>query len=240
MGFRGSVESALRQYATFRGRASRPEYWWFYLFTFLVGVVGSVIDSAAGTNLISPLLNLALLLPSLAVGVRRLHDSNLSGWWILAPVGCALLGVVLFIAGLGAVLVQVDRPNPDVAGFAVPFIIVGAVVLLASAVLGIVLMVRASTPGPNRFGPHPSGQGGYPPYAGQGAPQVDAYGNPVPAPYGQPYGGQPGQYSGQPGQYGGGQYGQPGQHGGGQYGQPGPYPGQYGAPGSGDQAPPQR
>jgi len=229
MGFRGSVESALRQYATFRGRAPRSEYWWFYLFTVLVSIVANIIDNAAGTNVIGGLANLALLLPSLAVGVRRLHDSNLSGWWLLAPVGCAILGLVLFIAGLGAVLVQIDNPDPHLAGFAIPFIIIGGLVLLASAVLGIVLMVRSSTPGPNRFGPHPLGLGGGTPYGGPGAPQVDAYGNPVPPPYGQPYGGQP--YGGQYGQHGGGQYGQ---------GQPGPYPGQYGSPGSGDQAPPQR
>lgn len=213
MGFRGSVESALRQYATFRGRASRPEYWWFYLFTLLVSIVASVIDNAAGINAISPIVNLALLLPSLAVGVRRLHDSNLSGWWILAPAACAVLGLVLLMVGVFAVLTQIDKPDGHVPGIAIVFVILGAVVMLASAILGIVLMVRRGTPGPNRFGPNPL-EGGDTPYGGPGAPQVDAYGNPVPPAYGQQYGG--GQYSGQ---YGGGQYGQS---------QPGPYPGQYG------------
>jgi len=222
MGFRGSVESALRQYATFRGRASRSEYWWFYLFTFLVGIVTGIVDNALGTNVINGLASLALLLPSLAVSVRRLHDSNLAGWWLLAPVACGFLGGILLAVGLVAALA--DATNTDqkahMTGAAVAFVIIGFVVLLASAILGIVLMVRSSTPGPNRFGPHPQGLGGNPPYGGPGAPQVDQYGNPVP--YGQPYGGQPyggGQYGGQP--YGGGQYGQ---------GQPGPYPGQYGNP----------
>ena len=206
MGFRGSVESALRQYATFRGRAPRSEYWWFYLFTVLVGIAASIVDTAAGTNLVSPLVNLALLLPSLAVGVRRLHDSNLSGWWLLAPVGCALLGLVLVFAGVGAALVEgPQRDQVQMNGAAVAFVLVGLLVLLAAAVLGIVLMVRSSTPGPNRFGPHPEGLGGGTPYGGPGAPQVDPYGNP----YGQQYGGQ----------YGG-QYGSA---------QPGPYPGQYGS-----------
>jgi len=226
MGFRGSVESALRQYATFRGRAPRSEYWWFYLFTILVGIVASIIDNAAGTSIIGGLANLALLLPSLAVGVRRLHDSNLSGWWILAPLGCAILGGILLGVGLVAALVDASRTDrtTQMTGAAVAFVIIGLVVLLGSLVLGIVLMVRSSTPGPNRFGPHPEGLGGGTPYGGPGAPQVDAWGNPVPPPYGQPYG--------QPGQYGGGQYGQPGQYDGGQYGQgqPGPYPGQYGNP----------
>lgn len=220
MGFRGSVESALRQYATFGGRAPRAEYWWFYLFTILVGLAASIIDGAAGTNLVSPLASLALFLPSLAVGVRRLHDSNLSGWWILAPMLCGILAAVLIVVGVAtAVVDRADGGANRATGVAVLLLFLGLLMLVVAMVVGLVLMVRRSTPGPNRFGPHPYGQHGETPYGGPGVPQSDPYGNH----YGDPYGGQPGPYPGQ--------YGQPGPYPGrypGQYGQPGPYPGQYG------------
>lgn len=214
MGFRGSVESVLRQYATFRGRAPRAEYWWFYLFSVLIGIAASIVDDATGTKLLNPLVSLALLLPSLAVGVRRLHDSNLSGWWILAPMGCVLVGSVLLFVGLAASVVNnAGRADFQMTGTGVAFLLSGALVLLGSAVLGIVLMLRSSTPGPNRFGPHPYGLGGNPPY-----------GDPV-----APHGGQPGQYGGQPGPYQG--YGTP---------QGGPYGNPYGgrSPDYGDRSNP--
>ncbi|NYD41673.1 DUF805 domain-containing protein [Nocardioides panaciterrulae] len=207
MGFRGSVESALRQYATFRGRAPRAEYWWFYLFSVLVGIAANILDGVLGTNLLNPLASLALLLPSLAVGVRRLHDSNLSGWWLLAPIVCGIVALVLIFAGVGAVIVDAaGGGNNRLTGAAVALLLVGLLMGLVSLVVGLVLMLRSSTPGPNRFGPdpygpNPYGQGGNPPYGGPGAPYGDQYGQ-----YGQ-NSGQYGQNSGQPAPYQG--YGNP-------------------------------
>ncbi len=204
MGFREAVERVLRQYATFRGRAPRAEYWWFYLFSVLVGIVASVLDGVLGTNLLSPVASLALLLPSLAVGVRRLHDSNLSGWWLLAPAVCGIIALALMLAGVGAVRVDTANGDRHVTGVAVVLFLLGLVMALVSAVLGLVLMLRRSTPGPNRFGPHPYAEtpSGQPPY-GRGG--YDQGGNP-------PYGGQPGPYQG---------YGTP---------QSGPYGNQHGNP----------
>jgi uncharacterized membrane protein YhaH (DUF805 family) len=75
---RESISICFRKYATFDGGAARSEYWWFFLFSFLVQMAGGMISQAA-----SGLLCLALLLPSLAVGARRLHDIGRSGWWLL-------------------------------------------------------------------------------------------------------------------------------------------------------------
>lgn len=81
---------ALRKYATFEGRARRKEYWFFVLFNFLAVVVLSVVDMMIGTfdekaeiGLLSGVYLLAVLIPSIAVTVRRLHDTDRSGWWIL-------------------------------------------------------------------------------------------------------------------------------------------------------------
>lgn len=81
-----------RKYATFTGRARRKEYWMFFLFNMLAGWVLVFVDSALGTTdnpgngSLYGLYSLAVLLPSLAVAVRRMHDTNHSGWWILFPV----------------------------------------------------------------------------------------------------------------------------------------------------------
>lgn len=78
----------LRNYANFSGRARRKEYWYFYLMQILIGfVIGIFLGIVGGSdntmNTVSTLLSVALLVPGLAVGARRLHDVNRSGWWLL-------------------------------------------------------------------------------------------------------------------------------------------------------------
>lgn len=84
--FEDAVRSALQQnYCNFSGRASRSEFWWYILFTFLVSVVIGWIGFVSRDlgNVINTLVGLALLLPGLGLSVRRLHDTGRSGWWIL-------------------------------------------------------------------------------------------------------------------------------------------------------------
>ncbi|RSK50923.1 DUF805 domain-containing protein [Hymenobacter rigui] len=80
----------LKNYALFRGRARRKEYWMFVLFNLIFAVAAIVLDNVLGTAMdgigygaIYGLYTLAMLIPSLAVAVRRLHDINKSGWWLL-------------------------------------------------------------------------------------------------------------------------------------------------------------
>jgi uncharacterized membrane protein YhaH (DUF805 family) len=96
MNMQTAVKTVLGKYATFTGRAARPEYWWWILATIiLLGILGIVdgaliapmmgfpaFDPEAGDPL-SAIASLALLLPNIAVGVRRLHDTDRSGWWLL-------------------------------------------------------------------------------------------------------------------------------------------------------------
>ena len=102
MEFREAVRICLtKKYCSFKGRASRSEFWWFCLFTLLlniaVGIVGAIAPALA--SIISAVQALWLLLPTLSVSTRRLHDRNLSGWWQLLPLAAAymlLAGGLLF------------------------------------------------------------------------------------------------------------------------------------------------
>lgn len=83
----------LKKYTVFNGRAGRPEFWYFVLFNFVIGVVLSIVDRAVGTTagssgsgLFYGLYALAVLLPNIGVGIRRMHDINRSGWWVLFPI----------------------------------------------------------------------------------------------------------------------------------------------------------
>ena len=80
MDFVNAVRSGFLNYANFEGRASRPMFWWWVLFSTIVGLVVSESDA------LSLLVNLALLMPSLSVGARRMHDIGRSGWWQIVPL----------------------------------------------------------------------------------------------------------------------------------------------------------
>lgn len=92
MTFGNSISTCFSKYATFDGRASRSEYWWWFLFTFLASAAAGMISET-----LSGLFSLGVLLPSLAVGARRLHDTDRSGWflllWLIPLVGWIVLVV---------------------------------------------------------------------------------------------------------------------------------------------------
>jgi uncharacterized membrane protein YhaH (DUF805 family) len=122
MSFTDAVQSVLSKYATFSGRARRSEYWFWALAVFIVSMVANFVDRAMGTDpgrlgVIGTLVALALLLPNLAVAVRRLHDTSRTGWWILI----GLIPLVGFIVLL-VFLVQDSHgsneygPSPKVVG----------------------------------------------------------------------------------------------------------------------------
>ncbi len=83
---------ALKKYAVFSGRARRKEYWMFFLFNIIIGFLLRFIEGMAGINpgsyegLLAIIYQLAILIPSIAVGVRRMHDVNKSGWYLLIPI----------------------------------------------------------------------------------------------------------------------------------------------------------
>lgn len=97
--FGEAVRRALTvNYCNFQGRASRSEYWWFMLFSFIAGCIISVVFCWSDTleYLVSGLFSLAILLPSLGLAVRRLHDTGRSGWWIFISL-IPLVGFIIFL-----------------------------------------------------------------------------------------------------------------------------------------------
>jgi uncharacterized membrane protein YhaH (DUF805 family) len=148
----------LRRYADFSGRSRRKEYWMFVLGVILVyllllaigmtmagsalvsGDAEALVFGGGGLTLITVLTGivwLGLIIPTLAVGARRLHDIDRSGWWLLIGYGPWLLGIVLSFTGSGLL-----------TGLLSFLSLIGFVVLLVFSVLD-------GTRGPNRFGPDP-------------------------------------------------------------------------------------
>jgi uncharacterized membrane protein YhaH (DUF805 family) len=98
----------LKKYAVFSGRAGRPEYWWFALASAIISLlltilVGVAISGAAGQG-ISALYSLAVLLPTIGVGIRRLHDTNHSGWWML-------IGLIPVVGWIWVIILYASRGN---------------------------------------------------------------------------------------------------------------------------------
>jgi uncharacterized membrane protein YhaH (DUF805 family) len=151
MDFMTAVRTCLSKYVDFSGRARRSEFWYFVLFTFLLGIVATVVDLALGTEdfnsgngLVNTLSVLALFLPSVAVGARRLHDIGRSGWWQL--IGLVAIPVIFLVVPLGLL------------------VLVGTFILL------IVWFCTDSKPD-NQYGPNPKTEiepGDHPPPYGSG------------------------------------------------------------------------
>lgn len=105
MGFGESIKHVFSNMTNFSGRASRSEFWWFYLFTVIVGGILSLLvnltsgdsASATGANIIMFVIYVILVLASLSVSVRRLHDSNKSGWLVLLNLLCCIGPIILII-----------------------------------------------------------------------------------------------------------------------------------------------
>jgi uncharacterized membrane protein YhaH (DUF805 family) len=112
---------ALKKYAVFGGRSRRTEYWYFVLFNLIVSIVLGWIDallgtggSYAGAGVLSGIYGLAVLIPTLAVTVRRLHDIDRSGWWILIGLVPLVGAIVLLVFALldGTPGTNQYGPNP--------------------------------------------------------------------------------------------------------------------------------
>ena len=123
MGFKEAINTVLKQkYATFQGRAARSEFWYFFLFVTIVGIVlmglafatggGAMLDGRQAGGLaivfigIYVIFYLAILIPSIAVSVRRLHDRNLSGWWYLGMILASFIPFIGFIASIAFLVVM--------------------------------------------------------------------------------------------------------------------------------------
>jgi uncharacterized membrane protein YhaH (DUF805 family) len=142
-----AVKTVYSKYATFSGRASRAEYWYFFLFTIIAGAALSAIDTTLASA-----FSIANFLPNIAVAVRRLHDTNRSGKMIIALILVEVIlffvVVVSFAVGLsGAISGVSDAATGGSIG-----VLVGVVLFVALAIYWIYLMAKRGDEGPNRFG----------------------------------------------------------------------------------------
>ncbi|WP_034160273.1 DUF805 domain-containing protein [Sphingomonas sp. ERG5] len=160
----------LKRYFQFSGRSRRKEYWVWTLFVVIANIVLALVDAGLGldgsseaavdgsatsfaaaayssSGVLGNIFSLATLIPGIAVTVRRLHDVNRSGLWLLAPIGLLVAFMVVALAGIGT------------GAFIAPGMVgLGIVAVLALIGFGILLLVwtcTAGTNGPNRFGEDP-------------------------------------------------------------------------------------
>ena len=163
-----------KRYFDFKGRSRRKEYWMYTLFVILVSIALSIVDAMLGLGgsavgdtemtgtsvgaegalsggLLANLFALATVIPGLAVSVRRLHDLDRSGWWILLPTVPIILGAILLAVGAAQAM---SGSGAGFGGAALFGMILAGVGVICSIVL-LVWFCTAGTPGSNRFGDDP-------------------------------------------------------------------------------------
>lgn len=118
---------AFKKYAVFSGRSRRKEYWFFVLFNIIVALILGFIDGLAGTfspesgvGVLGGLYTLVALVPGIAVSVRRLHDTNRSGWWMLIGLIPIVGAIVLFVFFVQEGDAGHNQYGPNPKGTAVP------------------------------------------------------------------------------------------------------------------------
>ena len=169
----------LKNYATFSGRAPRAEFWWFVLFVMILFaglyflMLGSLVTAGAGADdpsstgllavigvsgVVMFLLWLVLLVPSIAVQARRLHDTDRSGWWLGAFYILYAVYIALWFGSVGSLVMSgtdaAGEPPSAFMGIFVAAMIVGFALFIYMIVL-LVFYCAPGTPGANRFGPDP-------------------------------------------------------------------------------------
>jgi uncharacterized membrane protein YhaH (DUF805 family) len=105
MSFSEAVKSGFDHYTKFDGRANKAAYWWWFLFAILVAIAANIVDSIIGSAIFSIIVGLGLLLPGLSVSIRRLHDTDRTGWWIL-------IGLIPIIGFIVLLIFYLQKSDP--------------------------------------------------------------------------------------------------------------------------------
>ena len=161
-GFMESVSTCFNKYITFSGRASRSEYWFFFLFCLIVETIASVVDTAVfgidtDSSALASLAYLVLFLPGIAVQFRRLHDTNRSGWWVgIFWLGLPVWGfILLWLLESGPTGSEIDsfwtfeNSIPDSAGWFIGGSIIGVLIYF---LLILIFLCQRGDLVKNRFG----------------------------------------------------------------------------------------
>ena len=184
-----SVTSVFRNFVNFNGRAQRSEFWWFVLFALISQMILNLIP------IVGEIYALVLLLPSLAVTARRLHDTNRTAWWMLlylVPIVGIIVLAILFIALLGINAFDPWGGSDAEWGVLGVFFIIWLIISIAAWVVLLVFQIMPGTVGPNRYGPDPlRPDPATHPYGSSMAGQTPDYAPPPPAVGGATLGGLP-------------------------------------------------
>ncbi|NLK84984.1 MAG: DUF805 domain-containing protein [Aeromonadales bacterium] len=144
---------------TMNRRAFRSEYWWFVLFGFIAGLVLGILSiiPIIGT-LVYAVADIWIWLASLTVSVRRLHDDNHTGWWLVFPYLWAIGGGIFLLFTIGGAMSSVSAGDTSPSNLFAGTGIIGTVCLCASAISFLLLFIYfilPGTKGENKFGPDP-------------------------------------------------------------------------------------
>lgn len=178
MRFTEAIRTCFSKYVTFSGRASRPEYWYFFLFIFLGSIVTGILDAVLFHNLpeidensvvieveadetpLSSLFYLVTLLPHLAVAWRRMHDTGRSGWMALLPMLISAAALGTFIIGIGAAdFFAGGHMDRLLTGITLIVLIPLGLLLFVSPLLVLWWLSRPGGTGENQYGPVPKALG---------------------------------------------------------------------------------
>lgn len=144
VGFGEAFARFFQKYVDFKGAASRSEYWWAFLATTLIsGILNGITHNAHGFWWVATLWMIAIIIPKLSVGVRRLHDAGKSGWLVILPTGLEIIGIVLAL--IGAILA--GRDNAPSAVVLWGFILGGVIVWLVGLILSYALFALKTVKG---------------------------------------------------------------------------------------------
>lgn len=167
MSFGEAIRSVFSKYATFSGRARRSEFWYFFLFNMIVSFVLTILGSKVPIlGFLGSLWSLAILIPYLAVTVRRFHDIGKSGWnylYLIIPSLLYLGYLIYLIIKLGGSFVGTNGAiDPDAFSSVLmensKALLTVAILMIATLIawiVWIVWMARDSQPGENKWGPNP-------------------------------------------------------------------------------------
>jgi len=175
MGFSQAIRTCFAKYVTFSGRASRPEYWYFFLFIMIVNIAAGIIDwqfftsvvsietetstsiTATSNQPVTSLVGLAVFLPHLTVAWRRMHDSGRNGLYALLPILliAGAFGVLVFGIGLADLFASGGKLDILFTRLTLLIILPTLLILMISPLLVLWWLTRPSQPGPNKYGPNP-------------------------------------------------------------------------------------
>ena len=149
MGFGDAVSSCFLNFANFQGRARRSEFWYSMLFFTILNIVYSLIERSllGGMSFLTGAIRLPVIIASLSVTVRRLHDTSKSGYWVMAPI----VSFVMIFLGL---LAGLSQNANDVAE---TLVVLGVLFGICSSILLIIFFCIDSVPGTNQYGFDPKG-----------------------------------------------------------------------------------